>query len=163
MDLKLKLRNVSVRLWNWHYEKREPFIPVSPVVKGINSSIINGTKDDISLPAIRINDPNGILITKWKIDFWQRVIMLFTGSLYIHYRTFYKPVQGLKLTTWRPDLEDPDFNKKISVTKQIDVEINKQWVATRNFMNEYMNKRYNELMHGKETHINSGSPIDRIQ
>lgn len=139
------MNSTLVKIWNWYYKDKAPIEPVSPVIKGIDD--IKGAKDQPQysvLPAIRFHDESGTMWTRWKFDFWQRVILLFTGNLDIGYMTFHKPVQPLYLDTLNPAKTDPDFFKKVNATRTVDIKFEKKWIETADLMKDFITKEYNK-------------------
>jgi hypothetical protein len=136
-----KLRQNLVDIWNWYYKgKSDPIEPKAPVIKDIDFIEIAKDTQYKVLPSIKLYDKTGTLITRWRFDLISRIILLFTGNLYIHYMTFHKPIQPLYLDIWRPDLADPDFKKKLELSKTVEVSIEKKFIQTRDFMQEIIDQ-----------------------
>ena len=53
------------------------------------------------LPAHRSGD--GIVTSCWKLSFWERIGILFSGCLFVQTLTFRHPLQPLKLLVGKPD------------------------------------------------------------
>ena len=49
-------------------------------------------EDYISLPALKLDTPNGEVITCWKLSFKERVKLLFTGRIWLSILAFNKPL-----------------------------------------------------------------------
>lgn len=81
--------------------------PVSPVIPGKNfdETVFAKDQDEYeNLPAI-IAWP-GVVLTRWKPTFFERIRLLFGGSIYLSAYTFGKPLQPVHLGVERPILEE---------------------------------------------------------
>ena len=56
------------------------------------------------LPVFRINDPNGTVVSCWKLSFKERLRMLFYGRIYLGVLTFRKPLQPVFLAVKRKEI-----------------------------------------------------------
>lgn len=82
-------------------------IPVSPVF--LSSSEL--TKEEIGvaknqpeyrvLPMVKYKSKDGSIcgLTRWKFPLWQRLVLLFTGNLFIEYKFADRPIQPLYMNT----------------------------------------------------------------
>ncbi len=77
--------------------------PISPVYK--DSEELWGVKEVIyakdqpeylQLPALKFDD--GLVVSKWKLSFVERIKILFTGNIFLGLLTFNKPLQPIKLS-----------------------------------------------------------------
>ena len=58
----------------------------------------------LPLPAYRCpNSGSGQIVCCWKLSFFERLSLLFTGKIWHQVLTFNKPLQPQKLTTKKPD------------------------------------------------------------
>ena len=78
--------------------------PVSPVA--IDSecrwgvSEVTFAKDQpqyIPLPALKFQD--GLVLTRWSLSFWERVHVIFGGSVYLGLLTHNRPLQPIRMST----------------------------------------------------------------
>ena len=51
----------------------------------------------IPLPAHRAGDKEGAVTSCWSLSFWERMKVLFTGTIYLTLWTFNQPIQPQKL------------------------------------------------------------------
>ena len=56
------------------------------------------------LPAYQYRDEQGTIVCCWKLSFWERVRVLFTGKLWHTILTFNSPLQPQLLETHKPDM-----------------------------------------------------------
>lgn len=79
--------------------------PVSPVVPGADLPEVTFAKDQPEynqLPAHRTED--GTVLTRWRLDWRERLRVLFRGDLYVWVKTFNRPLQPLLIETERPGI-----------------------------------------------------------
>lgn len=70
---------------------------------GANTIIGKGQEDlYIPLPAQVIDATDGIILTCWKLSFWERVKLFFTGRVWHSVMTFNHGYQPQRLTIDRP-------------------------------------------------------------
>ncbi len=72
--------------------------PVTPVFPGHALPEVVYAKDQpeyMPLPAYRTHD--GMVVTRWKLSVWERLRVLFSGSLWLTILTFNRPLQPIKL------------------------------------------------------------------
>lgn len=70
--------------------------PVRPAhVPGWHFLDFGAGQEDIyrNLPAYRSAQPNGMVLSCWRLGFWERVRLLFSGRLYFGQMTFHYPLQ----------------------------------------------------------------------
>lgn len=58
--------------------------------------------DYITLPAYREDDDTGLVISCWRLSWWQRVVVLFTGKLWHQQLTYGEPLQPVIVHTGNP-------------------------------------------------------------
>lgn len=84
--------------------------PVSPVLPGICIDLAEtvfgaGQPEYTPLPAVRLDGPEGEIVTRWELDDADRARLLAGGSVYLHVFTFGQRLQPVAITTERPTLE----------------------------------------------------------
>jgi hypothetical protein len=67
---------------------------------GSNITFAENQPEYLPLPAYRTSD--GTVTTAWKMSLWERVKVLFTGTIYLQMLTFNHPLQPVLLTTTNP-------------------------------------------------------------
>ncbi|MEZ5421816.1 MAG: hypothetical protein R2682_15240 [Pyrinomonadaceae bacterium] len=80
---------------------------VSPVIPGENfpEILIAENQDEYqNLPAIRAYP--GVVITRWQPTVWERLRLLFGGSIYLWIWQFDKPLQPVLLDVNKPRFEE---------------------------------------------------------
>lgn len=85
--------------------------------KDQNVILAKDQKEYRPLPALYIQSERGEMITKWKIPFWQRFKVLFTGTVWVSTMTFNNPLQPLLLSTRRKKMylkkTDKEYKKAL--------------------------------------------------
>ena len=79
--------------------------PTSPVVKGLERferTYAKGQPQYLKLPALPSPSENGRILTRWRLDWRDKLRMVLTGDLYIEVLTFGKPLQPLRPASTRP-------------------------------------------------------------
>ncbi len=78
--------------------------PVSPVTYdpetrwGVSEVVFAKDQPQYTpLPAIKFED--GLVVTRWKLSFWERLHVLFGGSVYLGLLTFKYPLQPIRMST----------------------------------------------------------------
>lgn len=78
--------------------------PVSPVAYDPETrwgvSEVGFAKDQpqyLTLPALRFQD--GLVVSRWGFSFWERIEILFGGSVYLGQLTFNTPLRPVRLST----------------------------------------------------------------
>lgn len=72
--------------------------PTSPVIPGLERMervYAKNQPEYIPLPALPLPGADGI-ITRWRLTWWERLKILWTGNLYLSVLTFGRPLQPLK-------------------------------------------------------------------
>ena len=80
--------------------------PASPVVPGAQLAETVYAKDQPEyqpLPVFRFDD--GTVLTRWRLTFWERLRVLWTGNVYLWQLTFNRPLQPVMLEASKPALE----------------------------------------------------------
>lgn len=75
--------------------------PTSPVIKKFKEYEKVLAKDQpeyLPLPVLQIDN---YTISRWKLTFWERLVILFTGNLYLQQMNFGQPLQP-QLPTIKP-------------------------------------------------------------
>lgn len=86
--------------------------PVSPVVAGFEDHEILIAKDQPeyqTLPALVLSDKR--VISRWQLTLWERLRLLWFGSLYLHTLTFGQKLQPLVPSVDPPELSFGTFEK----------------------------------------------------
>lgn len=78
--------------------------PISPVADDPETrwgvSELTFAKDQpeyIPLPALKFSD--GLVVTRWKLSFWERISALLEGSVYLGILTYNRPLQPIRMST----------------------------------------------------------------
>jgi len=58
----------------------------------------------LPLPAHKTENDHGEIVTAWKLSFIERIIVLFTGIVWVNCLTFNQPLQPLKLSDIKPEM-----------------------------------------------------------
>ena len=80
--------------------------PVSPIIPGVDLPETVYAKDQPEyqpLPVFKNTD--GTILTRWKLSFWERLKVLFSGDVYLFVMTFNKPLQPLQMQVEKPQCE----------------------------------------------------------
>ena len=72
--------------------------------KECNIVIAENQPEYLNLPAHRSQD--GVVTSCWSLNMIERIKVLFSGKLFLQILTFNKPLQPLKLTVEKPDIEE---------------------------------------------------------
>lgn len=84
--------------------------PVSPVVDGIDEVKIAENQEQYeTLPAIITDE--GYVISRWKLTWRERLVLLFNGDIYLWMLTFGRPVQPVILDVDPPKFRKPEFTE----------------------------------------------------
>lgn len=79
---------------------------VSPVLKGVPEVVMGKDQPQyIPLPAIKSRS-KGIVTTKWKFSWKERLMVLFVGSVYLQVWVFNNRLQPVKMFVNKPDLKE---------------------------------------------------------
>lgn len=60
--------------------------------KHANVQVAKNQAEYRTLPALKLNDKVGTMVTCWKLTFWERVKLLSTGIIWMSEMTFNNPV-----------------------------------------------------------------------
>ncbi len=71
-----------------------------------------------TLPALILDTPEGDVISKWKLTFWERLRVLFLGYIWVDLWCFGKPVTPSRLTTYRKEVYSLPTDKEVKDAKQ---------------------------------------------
>jgi hypothetical protein len=74
--------------------------PISPVIPGDYREDTIFAKDQpeyIPLPAYRVGDSRGTVVTRWHVSLRERIRILIFGDIWLTMLTFYQPLQPVKL------------------------------------------------------------------
>jgi len=83
--------------------------PVSPVVPGMElpeTKFAENQPEYNTLPAFR--DHKGIVLSRWRLTWKERLRALFVGDVYLMLHTFNMPPQPVSLQIERPSFDYPD-------------------------------------------------------
>lgn len=69
---------------------------------GMNVTYAESQPQYEPLPALKLNTENGEVISCWRMGFWERIQVLFTGRVWLSMYTFNRPLQPVKLATTCP-------------------------------------------------------------
>lgn len=61
-----------------------------------------GQSEYETMPAIRHNDEWGTVTSCWRLSLWERLVMLFTGEVYVQLLTYNKPIMPQLLSIKNP-------------------------------------------------------------
>lgn len=78
--------------------------PISPIIRGFESQEVVYAKDQpqyIPLPALPVDGGDGI-ITRWKLNWRERLRVLFLGDIYLRFLTFKRPLQPISMSCSKP-------------------------------------------------------------
>jgi len=70
--------------------------------KECNSTYAENQPEYLPLPAYKSKD--GIVVSCWKMEFFERIIALFTGKVYFALMTFNQPLQPQKASVVKREL-----------------------------------------------------------
>ena len=80
--------------------------PVSPVIPGENfAETIFGAEQPQYLPLPALYLPSGTLITRWELSEEERARVAETGELWVAVETFHQPLQPLRVTGLKPEVQ----------------------------------------------------------
>lgn len=72
------------------------------------------------LPSFKYPDETGTVVSCWKLSFWERVKLLFTGKLWLTLMTFHNPLQPIYMTVDKEEVIDTETSRMIIEQKNID-------------------------------------------
>jgi hypothetical protein len=73
---------------------------------GQNVTFAEDQPEYLPLPALRMDDAEGTVISCWRLSFWERVRVLFLGCVWLSLWTFRRPLLPTKMSTERPFITD---------------------------------------------------------
>lgn len=79
--------------------------------KDYNSEFAKDQKQYNALPALKIEGPEGHVITCWKLTFKERVRVLLLGVVWLDLLTFNKPLTPIYMSTKRKDIYSRENDK----------------------------------------------------
>lgn len=81
--------------------------PIEPVIPGKDLPVTRWAETQPEyqvLPSFK--DSEGVVITRWRCSFWERLRILFIGDVYLQQLTFHQSLQPVLLQTEPPDVEE---------------------------------------------------------
>jgi len=69
-----------------------------------NCTYAENQPEYIPLPAFRVDEPEGRIISCWRLSFIERIRLLITGKLWVSLMSFNKPLTPSYFTTKKSDL-----------------------------------------------------------
>lgn len=86
--------------------------PVSPVIPGVSEVKIAEHQDEYeTLPAIVTGD--GVVISRWRLTWRERLVALINGDIYLHQSTYGQLVQPVYMEVDEPKIR-VDFTEEMS-------------------------------------------------
>jgi hypothetical protein len=83
--------------------------PVSPVLEGFEQSEIVYAKDQPEYnPLPTLKDADGTVLSRWKLTWKERFLVLLFGDVYLFQMTFNRPLQPVSIEIERPQQEPVD-------------------------------------------------------
>src|SRR5690606_15768462 len=80
-------------------KKRKSMNPVK--FKGHNLTLAENQKEYNPLPVCNECTPEGSKVSCWRLSLWERIVVLFTGRIFIRQLTFHAPFQPiLPMVNW---------------------------------------------------------------
>jgi len=78
-------------------------LPATPVLDGYREVVIAKDQPEyIPLPAVI---RHGIVTSRWKMTWRERIVALLTGNVYLQVMTFNRPLQPVILSVDKPQME----------------------------------------------------------
>ena len=71
-----------------------------------NVTFAENQPEYIPLPAHKVDEPEGRVISCWQLSFKERIKMLFSGKLWVTLSSFNKPLTPSNFTVYKTDLWD---------------------------------------------------------
>ena len=71
---------------------------------GQNTVFAKDQPEYLPLPALKVDNKEGEVITCWKLSFGERLKVLFTGNIWLSLLTFNKPLTPIFMTTDRKEM-----------------------------------------------------------
>ena len=69
-----------------------------------NVTFAENQPEYIPLPAHKVDEPEGRVISCWQLSFKERIKMLFSGKLWVTLLSFNKPLTPSNFTVYKKDL-----------------------------------------------------------
>ena len=81
--------------------------PISPVISKdlIQHEVVFAKDQPQYIPLPAYVDPNGVVVTRWKFSFKERLNILFRGCIWLELLTFGRPLQPVRLSVDSPTVE----------------------------------------------------------
>lgn len=77
-----------------------------------NTEIAKDQEQYLTLPAFKVNDEQGTMVTCNYLSFWERIRVLFTGKIWLCELTFNKPITPRSFYTKKWDILDKEYFSK---------------------------------------------------
>ncbi len=68
----------------------------------VNVTYAENQPQYLPLPALRLDDEHGTVVSCWKMGFWERFRVLFTGKIWLTLSAFGRPLTPSRLSTECP-------------------------------------------------------------
>ena len=79
---------------------------MSPIVfEQSNVTFAEFQPEYLPLPACKLKDEQGTVVTCWRLKFFERLKILIYGRIYLQLLTFNKPLQPIKISVENPFYE----------------------------------------------------------
>ena len=75
--------------------------PYSPILEGCREIVIAKNQPPYK-PLAAVEVDNNTILTRWKLTWRERLIVLLCGDVYLYIMTFGQPLQPLKMQVERP-------------------------------------------------------------
>lgn len=83
--------------------------PVSPIIPGGNLPEVVYAKDQPEYKPLPVfKDTDGVVLSRWKLSWWERFRVLLNGDIYLWVLTFNRPLQPVMLQTERPKMTNDE-------------------------------------------------------
>lgn len=79
--------------------------------KDQNSVYAENQPEYLQLPALKLDTPEGHVISCWKLSFWERITILFTGRVWLSLLSFNKPLNPSFMSVNRNDVYNLNDDK----------------------------------------------------
>lgn len=76
----------------------------SPVLVGCAEIVIAKDQPPYT-PISAVVVDSATILTRWRLSWWERLIVLFRGDVYLYVMTFGKPLQPLAMQAAKPQIE----------------------------------------------------------
>lgn len=71
-----------------------------------NAVLGEGQPEYTPMPVYRYVGDEGRTVSVWRLSFWERLRLIFTGRIYVQVLTFRTPIQPQLLTVEKPDMPE---------------------------------------------------------